>query len=401
MSLVSEQAGFDALNALVVDPLLEQLNDSLSEFNLFEALGAVRQELRHSNFLAWLLNPSENHGLGDYALRKFVMLVAREINDPSANISPSWPLENAEIRREWRNIDILIADPEKKYVVAIENKIYSGEHSGQLERYQASVKHEFFHATQLFIFLTPDGTLPESETSIYIPIAYKDIYVLISDVLKAKHNTLSIDIQVFIQHYITMLERHILPDSEIARLCREIYAQNKQAIDLILEHRPDIQEQIYDELKALVSQITSEFTLAGSSKSSVRFEVNDWQVKYLLKSEWNNTNNVLWFEFGNAPTRLNLKLYIGPGPTELRQYIFSSISAKALPPFKSSYKNLYPKFQTIYTKDILRQPDYEGNSIDELRTKIYKEWEEFYQEDFPRINEVIMREVVHGYRGVE
>ncbi len=38
-------------------------------FNIFEAMGATRQELRHSDFLAFLLDPHQTHGLGDALLR--------------------------------------------------------------------------------------------------------------------------------------------------------------------------------------------------------------------------------------------------------------------------------------------------------------------------------------------
>jgi hypothetical protein len=34
---------------------LERLEALLAEFNIFEAIGVVRQELRHSDFLAFLL----------------------------------------------------------------------------------------------------------------------------------------------------------------------------------------------------------------------------------------------------------------------------------------------------------------------------------------------------------
>lgn len=54
-----------ALTALVVDNSdLERLEALLDQFNIFEALGAVRVELRHSDFLAFLLNPKQSHRLG-------------------------------------------------------------------------------------------------------------------------------------------------------------------------------------------------------------------------------------------------------------------------------------------------------------------------------------------------
>ena len=53
------------LEALAVgNPDLERLESLIARFNMFEALGVVRQELRHSDFLAFLLDPRGSHGLG-------------------------------------------------------------------------------------------------------------------------------------------------------------------------------------------------------------------------------------------------------------------------------------------------------------------------------------------------
>lgn len=54
-----------ALEAFLLDnEELEQLEALLNEFNIFEAIGAMRQEVRHSDFLAFLLDPRERHSLG-------------------------------------------------------------------------------------------------------------------------------------------------------------------------------------------------------------------------------------------------------------------------------------------------------------------------------------------------
>lgn len=45
-------------------------------FNLFEALNITKQEIRHSRFLAYLLDPHEAHGLGDRFLRGLLMAAA-------------------------------------------------------------------------------------------------------------------------------------------------------------------------------------------------------------------------------------------------------------------------------------------------------------------------------------
>ena len=57
---------YELLQKLVVDnSALERLESLITGFNIFEAIGAVRQEPRHSDFLAFLLDPGADHGLGD------------------------------------------------------------------------------------------------------------------------------------------------------------------------------------------------------------------------------------------------------------------------------------------------------------------------------------------------
>lgn len=41
------------------------------EFNIFKILKLDKYEIRHSNFLAWLLNPKESHNLGDKFFKQF------------------------------------------------------------------------------------------------------------------------------------------------------------------------------------------------------------------------------------------------------------------------------------------------------------------------------------------
>lgn len=58
------------------NPELDHLENLVSEFNIFEALNLRYAEIRHSSFLVWLLNPYENHGLGNYFIRQFLKRIA-------------------------------------------------------------------------------------------------------------------------------------------------------------------------------------------------------------------------------------------------------------------------------------------------------------------------------------
>jgi PD-(D/E)XK nuclease superfamily len=53
-------------------PELESLERKLKQFNVFEVLRLGDQESCHSNFLAWLLDPHQNHGLAKSFLKKWL-----------------------------------------------------------------------------------------------------------------------------------------------------------------------------------------------------------------------------------------------------------------------------------------------------------------------------------------
>lgn len=62
-------------------PAYQQLKAYYERSTLFSVLGAERSENRHSAFLAWLLNPSSSHSLGETPIRKFLTLAACKATD--------------------------------------------------------------------------------------------------------------------------------------------------------------------------------------------------------------------------------------------------------------------------------------------------------------------------------
>jgi hypothetical protein len=68
-----------ALERFVIenDELLE-LEERIGRFNIFDVLRIARAEIRHSNFLAWLLDPAESHGQGDLFLKAILMDLLRQ-----------------------------------------------------------------------------------------------------------------------------------------------------------------------------------------------------------------------------------------------------------------------------------------------------------------------------------
>lgn len=157
----------EALREFLTDSeCLEPLSKWTRRFNVFDVLKITNTEIRHSNVLAWLMDPTENHGLHDGVIRGFVDYVARRAGGDRALDDLLMDCDGFSIRREWCHIDILAVNEKEKYVLCVENKIFSGEHDDQLARYRSEVEREFPAYRQRFVFLTPDREMPRNPTGL-------------------------------------------------------------------------------------------------------------------------------------------------------------------------------------------------------------------------------------------
>lgn len=104
------------LDIQCLDPLSEWTNT----FNLFDILKLTRVEIRHSNMLAWLLNPNENHGFGDGVLRGFIQYIVSSFsyNDDIFDML-LMDCHSFIIQREWHNIDIIAFSPNENFLLFI------------------------------------------------------------------------------------------------------------------------------------------------------------------------------------------------------------------------------------------------------------------------------------------
>jgi hypothetical protein len=385
-----------ALEAFVVDnPELEQLEALLEQFNIFEAIGVVRQESRHSDFLAFLLNPQENHGLGDVFLKRLLQKILVATQGVIVPITPIdldvWSLDQTLVLREWQNIDILLLDEAHKLAIIIENKINISEHSNQLEKYHDQVHQHHPNWNIIGLYLTPDGESPKGEAKeMYLPVDYGLVCKVLESLIENRASTLGPDVVTLIHHNTQMLRRHILSESDIAELCRRIYQKHRRALDLIYEQRPDQQATIQTILENLIQEMT-DLAIDAHLKSSTRFVVREWDVPILLEGkDWTTSHRILLFEFQNAVNSLKLHLYIGPGPKETRQRLFDMATQKKLL-FKPA-KSLKTKWNAIFQRSFLKPEDYEDASDDELEKKIREHWIAFLENDLPKIRAALEAE---------
>lgn len=103
----------------------------IHDYNVFDVLET--KEVKHSKFIASLLDPKGLHYQGDLFLREFVKICVPKDFE--------FDTSNAQVFREYENIDIYITDGNRHII--IENKIlYANDQDKQIYRYIETIKKE-------------------------------------------------------------------------------------------------------------------------------------------------------------------------------------------------------------------------------------------------------------------
>lgn len=251
---------------------LDSLSKWTNELNMFDILKISRTEIRHSNMLGWLLDPNENHGLGDSFLYGIVSRLSQHTDSQTALQFLSSDFYSFNVYREWNHIDILIISHQCKLVIAIENKVGSHEHNSsyseesQLITYKKKILSQYSDYRKLFVYLTPDGERPSDDD--WITFNYSDVVAVLENVYGNKINLLGPEVSLLIKNYINNIKRNVIMDQELINLCNSIYNKHRRALDLIFDNRDDVISQISNNCKSILST-TPGIILDDSSKSKI------------------------------------------------------------------------------------------------------------------------------------
>lgn len=223
---------------------MSKVETYLNRFNPITTMRMERMEIRHSAILAWLLDPRETHGLEDRFLRAFLCEAMRgqgHRGSPTALDISQADLRDADVRREWQNIDIFIMLPRLKWVFIIENKFDSSQHEGQLAKYAEKVQSTFEPYEGKLkvrgIFLTLHEEQPQDEN--YVPIQYSAISEILPDLLVQNGETIRRDVAMFIGHYVEIIREATGMSSErkeMEALARQLYRSHRKVLEFIMEH---------------------------------------------------------------------------------------------------------------------------------------------------------------------
>lgn len=368
----------ELLEKFICDENLKKLEKTFGQFNIFDCLKLTRAEIRHSNFLAWLLNPNENHGFNDLFLKKFLIKVLNKTDIRTEfyliQEIKQLDLQNVEIVRERENIDLLIIDEKNKFVVVIENKIDTFQHDNQLIRYKNYVECQDSMKDFKKIYLY----LSRQKEKIEEPYKFID-YNLINECLKEilEETVLSLGVKLAIENYIEIIERDIMDKDGIRKICRMIYKEHSKAIDTLCKYK-----DLRDYMSALLQEIITEdsnLMLLDSSKYWIRFipKKSDYESLHFAQKDWVNSNKVLIFEINNELNHINIDIVV-----RLTNQEETIEKRKCLMNVIKSFKE-FENYQEVNKKDcydhIISKNLFKNNDNDDYNDLVTKTREEIKQ----------------------
>jgi len=390
--------------------LLERLaEEHKAEFDALDFIGKSAwvegrtlwgSEEFHSNVLAWLLTPRETHGCGDYFLRRFL------INTGAEPIGGPGDWSGAEVKRELKNLvdgeegylDILIVNKAEQVLCAIENKVFSVEHSEQLSRYRKALEQSYPSFTRSYVFLTPARTSPylEEERAHWTSLGYAVVFDIVQHMVESKGGPTKEGVGAFLRQYAVTLRRNIMPDTSTAQIARKIYLEHQEAMDLIIANRPRWGSEAMPILKEAIEE-QPEWKMDFSDRNCLRFRSADWDQyeSTRMGSTWApNSQALMLFAFVSADRGPYIQLELSARNEvngRLREKLFDAVWQHP-EFFKPAHKSLTDGNTMLHYPDyFLNYSDLGGGWDDSTSfAKIKALVSGFAEREFPAMNEVIV-----------
>ena len=219
----------------ILNPEFIQLDRMLKRFNVFTATDMRRREVKHTKFLAHLLDPHEAHGLGIRFLENFVLNLINEKGRESIDFF-NLDLINAEILSEHnleakgkkgKTIDLLILIPSLSHesnnvLFAIEAKVDSKESQDQLKGYKDLIKEKYGKEFQAhYFFLTAHGEEPSDEE--WVSVTFGNVVVPTLETLKQSYqDTISDYLLSILEDYLEIMDGNSSVEDEANQLAEKI-----------------------------------------------------------------------------------------------------------------------------------------------------------------------------------
>jgi hypothetical protein len=361
-------------------------------FNIFKSTGMVRQEIKHSNFLGFLLDPQEQHGLGSQFVKSIIFRLAS--NNENSGISQLGTLLNdyddLKIKREWSTpesklkIDLVAWSKENKSVFVIENKVDASAGKNQLSNYAELIeKHSRFSGYKvIYIFLTKNAD--DSNEGSWLSLGYEDISDIAVELLKENESSLSLEIKTAINHYIDLLRRYIVGDEDLVAQCSRIIQQYGEVMTFIWKHGDQL-DQGTDFITAS-DQFHKENSLAIKEleKKPVQYSFIPNALDLAVRS-WPGTNFrghskpiVMWFWLrGDDSVGYSLGLILEVGPIGDKSVNRNQLVSSLQEIFgrKRTIKDVYSR---VWSEYVRLEDDFDAGMIFDTMQKLWSKFNDQY-----------------------
>ncbi|HEY5793722.1 MAG TPA: PD-(D/E)XK nuclease family protein [Bosea sp. (in: a-proteobacteria)] len=338
----------DLVQLVMNCPELRALEGKLSQFNIFKALRADQHELRHSNMLAWLVNPEEVHGFDDLFVRRWLMQLLHKASAaekrPAGWVSPivvdALDVERIEVHRELENIDLLFTihiGGDRFWTICVENKVNSRQGAEQLQRYFDVVEKRFSASERrIYVFLTRDFELPALDQ--FIPVTYREVSEVLVQCLAVHAGSMGEGPRLLAQHYHQLLSEDFVDDSETAQLARQIYLKHKRAIDFIFENKSDPIFDATNAIEVLLGQRAEDIGIVRvrTNKGYIRFIPKAWDLpENAGGTAWGPNSRYLVIEVILWGKNVELHVTSGRAPDAWAEKLWQRMESA---PFKQEWK---------------------------------------------------------------
>ncbi|WP_342542438.1 PD-(D/E)XK nuclease family protein [Paenisporosarcina sp. FSL H8-0542] len=414
-----------------------KLNNHFKRFNPFKILSVDQFEIRHSNFLVWMLNPKGNHNLGDFFLKKllakaFVHPNNLEDTNKLAHLNPlnlvNLNFQDVIVHKELltsidQRIDILAVSESNKTVILIENKFWSKESFNQLKNYLAFVNEKFEGYTIVPIYLTMLEDPPSEDK--YLMLTYRNILSTLKDYVVLNEAFMNDEVYSFISYYIEVLADQLEENEELNQSALSIYQDHKDAVDLLytsvnkkssmkaVNHQliatatvdEEVLKKLYMENKeaidyivkvgnSIMSEAFKSFAASKGMESDhftahhrlPSFVEKEWAAAHnredLRQKWWLDRGLIAWF--ANSNNRLMLKVEVGPLLQEKRVELLQALQNEGILIRDISFED-GKKYTGIYTSFLPLSNWESKETISQAMMQLYENTE--YQE----LNERIKR----------
>jgi hypothetical protein len=345
-------------NKLLATEEFIKLDQLLNRFNIFEATDMGRREIKHTKFLAYLLDPNESHGLGEAFLRVFATQISSQAKLTNkfpkildlqlsyATVYSEFSIKNNEPKN--KSLDCLIRipyinqrDEDPGLIIAIENKLGAKENKNQTKEYSEGLRKKFPKSPHIVkLFLTVDEEEPELSCPEWMHITYgNDILPIIGGMIESIKNNVNrssihmlntlIDYQslllddqegrdvadsyaskitkdVELKNYVTEVVKQV----ETAR--KPIYVKYKKAIDYLNKFDDDPRHDVLKWWNSFPEKKLVKLGTEGESNESIHFYRQSSGRPWLHFSLLTEKNMTSLEDYADNPDRRWLKSTICP-----------------------------------------------------------------------------------------